>query len=263
MYKSILLLVILSSLLCSCRNKEFCSPYIGIYGTYAGYENGRLPAARTDYSGPFCQKYPNGVPAFEGQYVNGIPTGLWKIRYPNGLLDTLMGYLPEGKFYQIEYYPDGTAKSRKTGKYIFKDNTYKTFDRETKNWNFDGSVSKASPSFIARTTGDAVMWCQMADFVDGYMVDGYADAVGNDLTIKVFLIPEGNIELDLSAVQAFVIKGNWDPEKREFHISETETFGSLKLKYLDSTIRNGSLWLTFQLPDMSKYSQFSVGLELK
>ena len=253
----------MSCLLCGCRSDRFYSQYVGIFGSYAGYENGKLPSSYSSYTGTFNQKYDNGVVMFEGKYDNGIPTGLWILRYPNGTVRILMGYYPDNKFYKIEYYPDGTAKSRATGKYSFKDNTYETYDYEIKNWNFDGSVSKASPSFIARTTGDAVMWCQTADFVDGYWVDGYADAVGNELTIKVFLIPDGNIELDLSPVQAFVIKGNWDPEKREFHISETESFGSLKLKYLDSTIRNGSLWLTFQLPDMPKYSKFSVGLVLK
>ena len=263
MYKSILLLVILSSLLCSCRNKEFCSPYIGIYGTYAGYENGRLPAARTDYSGPFCQKYPNGVPAFEGQYVNGIPTGLWKIRYPNGLLDTLMGYLPEGKFYKIEYYPDGTAKSRTTGKYSFKNHQYRTYDRETKYWKFDGTESKKSSGFIARYSGDATVWCQTANSLDGYGIDAYADAVGNHLTAKVFLIPDGTTAPDLSIVQTFTIQGNWNPERREFQLSELESNGPLKLKYLNSTIQDNSLWLTFQVPDLSAFSEFSIGIVLK
>ena len=263
MYKSILLLVILSGLLCGCRNQEFRSPYIGIYGTYAGYENGRLPTARTDYSGPFCQKYSNGVPAFAGQYVNGIPTGLWLKRYPNGLVKTLMGYFPANKFYQLEYYPDGTAKSRTTGKYSFENHQYRTYDRETQYWKFDGTESKASPSFLARHTGDATPWCQTSDFLTGYGIEAYADAAGNDLTAKVFLIPDGTTAPDLSVVPTFLIQGRWDPEKREFQLSELESFGPLECQYLNSTLRDGSLWLTFKVPGISEFSEFSIGLLLK
>jgi len=95
------------------------SKFIGILGDYNGYPNGKLLGTNTQYSGHWARKSLAGNILIEGDYLNGIPTGIWSMGASGTRVATRVWYGMGGDYQQVSYHFDMMPSCVERGTYTF------------------------------------------------------------------------------------------------------------------------------------------------
>lgn len=238
-------LLILSAAMTGCTRYTPNPPshYIGIYDSYNGERNGKLPVENENvlYSGKWALK----DNSLMGRYEAGIPTGLWKSYYPNSALHTSMAYYDNGNFLEISLYPDGMPQYTQMGKYRFADGKYTLADVTGKYWGFTGDVianSAAAESQVFQVPRAIPDWVQgISSSLQNSSVECFYTAENNNFILAIYLIPE----VELKSAERCLIKGGIDPISKDLKIRENTTSSNINLKLERYSIVENVLKLIF------------------
>lgn len=219
------------------------SPYIGIYESYNGEKNGKLPVE--DENALYSGKWASQDHSLTGRYEAGIPTGLWKSYYPNSALHTSIAYYDNGNFLEVSLYPDGMPQSTRTGKYRFADGKYTLSDVTGKYWGLTGNAvadSAAAESRVFQIPRAVPDWVQgISSSLQNLSVECFYTAEDNHFILAVYLIPREK----LRPAECCLVKGSVDLISRKLNIRESTTSGDINLKLERYSIAGNRLKLIF------------------
>ena len=200
------------------------SKFIGIFGSYNDYANGKIPARTDSYTGPWedCEG------GLRGMYKNGLPAGIWIMPHRSGIPMVLEVYAADNTWCRTEYFPDGRVRSVQNGHLDLEKSERKT----------DSSVSSEAE------------WLGIPDFNGGewnYLATNYAmriDAGGcealcdfefrlnrkdNSFVLWIYAYPAD--AKNPAPVGKHVLSGRYDVEKGEFaDLKTTAKFGNYEIK---------------------------------
>ncbi len=198
------------------------SNYIGIFDQYNGYENGKLPGKEKSYSGAWRHTLLSGE-TIEGQYENGIPTGVWQSALENGVVTKKVVYRKNGTYDSFSYYPDGEPQSVEMGTYAFRDGAYK---RKTEAYTVatGSGTNQSDKPWTSRLRGAPIFKNDGLEMVCDFELPLYED---NTFTCLVFVYRKHKGAGEGGKMEA---TGRFDPETGKiFEFSQKAFYGNYRL----------------------------------
>ncbi|MEA4862966.1 MAG: toxin-antitoxin system YwqK family antitoxin [Victivallaceae bacterium] len=237
-------LLLLAAVGCAVNNAS-CPPsnYVGLLGGWGQYGNGWLPGDDPDFTGYW---HGDGI---EGGYRDGIPVGIWKGFYANGMPRNIMSY-DSGKYSGVDYYPDGMVSNWAYGNYAFADNSYKCKAMQSLSFSPDGVLRDRALKFM---DVPGMEWT-----LDGQPFAYFSDLDNGKFTLWAYVVTKD------MPTQKFVVTGKISFPDRTFAIESVKCYGSMTVELGYAEVGDGWLVAYFTIPQReAPRDYFSVTLDWK